>query len=276
VTERIKQPYVGVSGVVSPEIQATLELLAVETGLIDTGRALALGVKAVHKTQFLDVPNKYGNDWYPVGEESFNGALHHGAKSQHTIGVAQAYFDPQSVHSEEYRMSFLKRIIQRGKPWLEAIQFDMLPWHSDADVWDMVERTKECGISVIMQVHSHAMASLGAKATARVLARRSNLLDYVLFDASHGTGTKLDVIALEPFLAGAHEHLDLQQTGVAIAGGLDGVVIREDLPYLLNIFPNISWDAEGKLHPMIANGKRPLDLNSARAYLEASAEVILQ
>ena len=47
MNERIKQPYVGVSGVVSPEIQASLETIATEAGLAEKGRILALGVKAV-------------------------------------------------------------------------------------------------------------------------------------------------------------------------------------------------------------------------------------
>lgn len=60
------QPYVGVSGVVSPRQQSELEQMFVDSGLRSTGRRLQLGVKAVHKTQYLDTINKFGEAWYPT------------------------------------------------------------------------------------------------------------------------------------------------------------------------------------------------------------------
>lgn len=272
--DQIKQPYVGVSGVVSPEIESALEAMAIESGLPDRNRALALGVKAVHKTQFLDVENKYGPDWYPVGERSFKYALRHDNPNPDTIGVAQAYFDVKHVHDSEYRARFLGRIVQRGEPWLEAIQFDMLPWHSDGEMWGFLEDVKQQGVAVFLQAHSEAMRTLGPKGAVRILGQHAELLDYVLFDSSHGTGTRLDTSALEPFIAEAHEWLDLSQTGIAIAGGLNSEIVREDLPNLLSAYPNLSWDAEGQLHPENTDSKRPLDLDVTSAYLQASSTVL--
>lgn len=269
-----KQAYVGVSGVINPEIEASLESIAIECELPAKNRILALGVKAVHKTQFLDIENKYGSDWYPVGEESFKHALRHDNLNSNTIGVAQAYFDVEHVHDREYRAKFLSRIVQRGKPWLQAIQFDMLPWHSNDEMWSFLENVKQHGVAVFLQAHGEAMSTLGPQDTVLKLRQHSELLDYVLFDSSHGTGTRLDSSALEPFLVEAHEQFDLSQIGVAIAGGLNSEIVREDLPQLLSTFPNLSWDAEGQLHPENASGKRPLDLGVTEAYLRASSAIL--
>ncbi len=274
MVDRIKQPYVGVSGVVSPEVEASLESMAIKCGLPDRNRVLALGVKAVHKTQFLDVENKYGKDWYPVGKDSFQHALRHNNRNLGTIGVAQAYFDVDHVNDGEYRARFLGRIVQRGEPWLEAIQFDMLPWHSNNEMWDLLEEVKQHGLAVFLQAHGVAMSALGPKDSVRILGQHPELLDYVLFDSSHGTGTRIDSSALEPFIAEAHEQFDLSQTGIAIAGGLNSEIVREDLPQLLARYPNLSWDAEGQLHPKNENGKRPLDLNVTEDYLFASSAVL--
>lgn len=274
MTDRIKQPYVGVSGVVNPEIEVALENMALEMGLAEKNRVLALGVKAVHKTQFLDTENKYGPDWYPVGEDSFKNALRHDHPNTDNIGVAQAYFDVEHVHDSEYRARFLSRIVQRGEPWLEAVQFDMLPWHSNGDMWGLLEDAKQYGVAVFLQAHGTAMSMLGPKNSVRILGQHAELIDYVLFDSSHGTGTRLDTSALEPFIAEAHEQFDLSRTGIAIAGGLHSEIVREDLPQLLSTYPSLSWDAEGQLHPMNVDGKQPLDLDVTKAYLKASSDVL--
>jgi hypothetical protein len=274
MNERLKQPYVGVSGVVSSEIQASLEDIAAESGLHEKGRLLALGVKAVHKTQFLDIENKYGKEWYPVGEEAFNNALRHDNPNTNTIAVAQAYLDIEHVDSEEYREKFLGRIVERGQPWLQAIQFDMLPWHANRETLKFLERVKEQDVEVFLQAHKNAMDELGPDGVVRQLGHYAHIIDYLLFDSSHGTGQRLDTAALRPFVAEAYDKLNLSQTGIALAGGLHGTVVREDLPELVAQFPNLSWDAEGQLHPTNQDGKRPLDLAVVEDYLRASSEIL--
>lgn len=274
MAEIVKQPYVGVSGVTSPEVQATLEVTAEQVGLASKGRALALGVKAVHKTQFLDVENKYGKEWYPVGETAFTNALRHNKPNPATIAVAQTYLDVDYVGNKQYREWFLKRIVKRGQPWLQAIQFDMLPWHNNKDMWEFLENVKECDVEIFLQAHKNAMETLGPKGSVELLGEHAHLVDYVLFDSSHGTGTRLNVAALTPFIYEAHNQLDLTQTGIAIAGGLNGQIVREDLPQLVGEYPNLSWDAEGQLHPVNEHGKRPLDILKTRDYLQASADIL--
>lgn len=274
MSEVIKQSYVGVSGVVSPEMEASLESIANEVGLTNKGRAILLGVKATHKTQYLDTENKYGQEWYPVGESAFSHALRHGNRTTNTIAVAQAYFDLASVGSAEYRDRFLARIAERGQPWLQGIQFDMLPWHTNDDMWDFLEQVKQRNLAVLLQAHKPAMEALGPKGVITMIGRHAHLVDYVLFDSSHGTGTRLDTAALEPFVAESYSRLDMSQTGIAIAGGLNGQNVREDLPPLIAKYPYLSWDAEGQLHPIDSVGKRPLDIPTTQDYLQSSADIL--
>ena len=262
------------SGVTSPEMQESIERAHLRSGLANKERLLVLGVKAVHKTQFLDTENKYGKEWYPVGDD-FTGALRSDFPSPVTRYVAQAYFDVEHVADENYRKTFLKKINERGKPWIQGIQFDLLPWHTDDSMLPFLEHVKEStGLELFLQAHGDAMSELGPIGVMRRLGNTALLLDYLLFDASHGTGKRLDVASLEPFIAEAYEQTDENQTGIAIAGGLNAEVVAEDLPEIVDRYPHLSWDAEGQLHPVDSNGKRPLDLDAVEGYLKASSSIL--
>lgn len=273
-TER-PRPYVGVSGVVSPDMEARLEATAAEVGLFDRDRMLALGVKAVHKTQYLGVENKYGPEWYPVGEDDFRGALRVEERGPRTLAVAQTYLDIEHVADAGYRREFTSRIVRRGQPWLQGLQFDMLPWHADPQMLDFLQETKEAyGLAVLLQCHKSAMEELGPGGVTNRLATYAPYLDYLLFDASHGTGQRLDVTALDGFLDAAYSSQSLDAVGMAVAGGLDGITVQDDLPALVQKYPDLSWDAEGRLHPRNEEGKRPLDMATVREYLAASASIL--
>ncbi len=270
MTERPK-PYIGISGVVSPEQQH--QLVEQFTNLnLGNERRLALGVKAVHKTQFMDIENKYGREWYPVGEKAFASALE---PSADYLGVAQVCFDASFVHDAKYRDELVARIQRRGAGWLDAIQFDMLPWHDEPMMLEWVERVKsETGMQILLQAHGETMKMLGPDRTARMLGHHAHAVDYVLFDASHGKGVELSTTSLLPFLDAAYSSEALTGVGVSIAGGLNANVVRRHLPETLDRYPDVSWDAEGQLHPIDERGKRPIDMNAAEQYLAASQEVL--
>ena len=273
-TER-PNPYIGISGVVDSYQQYYVMDAFIYEGLDEPplDRRLALGVKAVHKTQFLDIENKYGRDWYPVGEEGFSQALD--GSGPPDLKVAQAYFDADYVHDEEYRDEFVQRIRARGKAWMNAIQFDMLPWHEDESMLPWLERLKdESGLTILLQAHGEAMSELGPEGVARKLDRYAHALDYILFDASHGKGVRMDTEALLPFLEAGYASGELSSVGMGVAGGLNARVVREDLPAIVERYPDVSWDAEGQLHPMRGDCTRPIDMSVAKKYLEASREVL--
>lgn len=268
------KPYVGVSGVVSPEQASDIQTVARASGLLDQNRRLALGVKAVHKTQFMDIENKYGQAWYPVGDFAFRTAVHDTREKSEAITVAQTYLDIEYVNNPGYREAFADRIFERGASWIDGIQFDMLPWHSDPAMLPFLETLKEKHDSLIfLQCHADAMENLGPKGAARALGRYA-CVDYVLFDASHGTGKRLDTDNLKRFLDAAYSEPSLSTTGIALAGGLNGLIVREELPKVVSDFPDVSWDAEGQLHPLNAHRARPLAMPLVHDYLHASQEVL--
>lgn len=269
-------PYVGVSGVVSQEQQRRLIDIAGISGL-NQRRRLLLGVKATHKTQYLDTPNKYGTNWYPVGEEAFTNALSGDTIS--TYNVAQLYLEQASIKADaRYPHEFIRKVAKRGATVLDALQFDMLPYHENPKLWShTIDNVRALDMGVIIQSHAPAM-SKGPKKAIEDLVKLSDYssLDFVLFDASHGTGKGMDVDTLRYFLEAGYNDSDLEARGTnfGIAGGLDEETVEIQLPSLLSDFPEVSWDAEGRLHDRAGDGR--LDLQRTRDYLFSSARVLAE
>ncbi len=273
------RPYVGISGLVECKQQFAYEDVRRSHEVL-CRRGLLMGVKAVHNTQWLDRPNKYGRNWYPVGHDEFRNALMDSdIFYEGEMGVAQMYLDPESIQRKpDYPEQFVDRVMARGERWLTHVQFDMLPFHDPASrEWgSVISRIRRRGYGVIMQCHGPAMAQ-GAEVALDQL-RRLPSLDYVLFDASHGTGKRLDAQALLPFLDAAYNDTELEARGTSfgLAGGLSAMVVEEELPPIVQEFPDISWDAEGRLHtPLDAQEHAGrLDDDAVRAYMDASARVL--
>jgi hypothetical protein len=275
-----QKPYVGISGVVSPDQQSYYEEVF-DDARLGSVRKLLLGVKAVHSTQWCDMPNKYGSNWYPVGADDFYHALWPKYVSNgDEMGVAQMYLDPTMIAQDPmYPRQFVDRVIERGEQWLTHIQFDMLPFHEPASGkwYELIEHIRNNGIGVIVQCHQPAMA-LGISSALAAL-RRLPPLDYVLFDASHGTGKRLDTEGLLPFLQAAYSDTDLmaQRTNFGIAGGLCGAIVDEDIPRVISSFPDISWDAEGRLHfpwEGDCDSRGLLNDQEVSRYLHASGRIV--
>lgn len=274
-TERPK-PYIGVSGVVEGQQYYFMDRFALHELERTDGkndRRIALGVKATHKTQFLDQQNKYGKEWYPVGEQQFANALD--ASGCDALRVAQTYLDPSQVHDPDYQHLFIQRITKRGKGWLNAVQFDMLPWHTDVDMLRFVEKVKqETNLEILLQAHGPAMQELGPSGISRRLGNYATAIDFILFDSSHGKGERMNPDALKPFLDEAYESDKLAATGIAVAGGLNADIVREVLPALIDRHPDLSWDAEGQLHHPEGSAHRGLDMQEVERYFEASSQIL--
>ncbi len=285
-------PYIGISGVNNLKHNTDPENTSMQYWLMDqftyagienkqnqpNQRQILLGVKAVHKTQYLDIENKYGHEWYPVGEQEFATALDEGgsrALGSRALKAAQIYFDPESVADAEYRKKFIKRICERGKSWLNTLQFDLLPWQQNDAMLPFIEEVKQhTNHTIILQAHGESMQQLGAENMAKKLGRYAHTLDYVLFDASHGKGVRLDPNALRPFLDKVYESKQLTSVGFGVAGGLSADVVRNELPALVNTYPDLSWDTEGKVHGIHEDGTLGFDPNAAKDYLEASSNIL--
>ena len=192
-----------------------------------------------------------------------------------SMRVVQAYAEPSLIASDPgYLNAFTTTAFNHTSSWLTHIQFDMLPWDTDPGrVLEEIEALASIGLGVILQAHGPAMRTLGPQGCARALSPFAPSLSHVLFDASHGTGKRLDAAALAPFLDAAASSQALAHVGLGVAGGLDVATVPSLAPLLVD-HPDLSWDAEGRLHPERPNGARPLDMDAVNAYLRASALVL--
>ena len=262
-------PYVGVSGVVSKEQQNTLRKTWDELGFSE--RRLAFGVKAVRKTQWLDVENKYGPEWYPVGEGIADALA---GDRNDEMRVAQVYLDEvESINAGEgdYDKRFIDKLMGRAGATLTAIQFDLLPWDTSgkSDLFRHIKNNYP-DTEILLQAHGRQMQQHGHKELVRRLNWYDGLIDRVLFDASHGTGKRLDVDYLLPFVQEAEDRTDL---GIGIAGGLNSAVLREELVTILKWYPDLSFDAEGQLHGNADSTSNALNMPVTVDYLRTAHEI---
>lgn len=260
-----RRPYVGVSGVSSP-YQANLILsVAHESGIVETHDVL-LGFKATDKTHMRGVENKYGADWYPVGENIGDVANDCFGGQPWIRPVAQVFLDDPA--DAEYRSAFTS-LLTRRCTGMKGIQYDLLPWHephlTDA-LTGYLAAVDDAGYDVYLQVHGPAM-TLGPAAAAKAFEPYAPYVDHLLFDSSHGTGAAMDVTRLAEFL----DAFARFGTGMGVAGGLGPDVPLADL---LAVHPDLSWDAESRLHPQRPDGSRRLDLGLVEDYLRTSATLI--
>lgn len=271
MTER-PRPYIGVSGIASPEKQ-TQTITAFESLGLTAKRGLLLGVKALHKCQWLDQPWKRDDQWDVVGEAAFRSALNSDSRS---LNIAQAYFDKNLVGDKRYRDAFLNSIYERGKPWIDGIQYDCLPWHENPDMLRFLHETKgrHPGTKVLLQCWKDTLERYSPKQLARLLGQHAEALDYLLFDTSHGKGEPFNPEYLIPYIEEAYANESLGTVGISLAGGIGNQESIEKVRTIIEEFPDTSYDAESNLHPRQADGSMPLDIETVRKYFDYSADAL--
>lgn len=274
-----REAYVGVSGIASPEQQSLLLENDIERRLANTGRLLALGIKATHKAQFDDVENKHGRYWYPVGDD-ISTALDSDIRD--TFNIAQVQLKSELVEADHsYPSIFFDKIHSRTSSVLDAIQINQLRYEQHPEQYAHVIRAMaSTGLQTIIQCHGYAMEAGPQQAMKSLHDLTGKMeVDYVLFDASHGRGEKLNPDVIKRFLETAYDDPCFSQKGTnfGIAGGLSAETIEPLLSELLQDFPDISWDAEGRLHDKIKNGGNgQLNIDRAKHYLEQSVDIAEQ
>jgi hypothetical protein len=295
-----KNPFIGVNGVVNYEsVQPNglvvhepqdlfLEKYAADAGLFDTGRHLALGVKATLATQWYDKPYKhdgkvYGSELYPVGEEQMANALKPKGRNPNIMGVAQINMGTLPLHrgNSKTREDYVDKVVRRSQRWIRAVQFDEMRWHENDDMLKLVADTKsmysEQDLKIILHCGKETMVELGEARVAQKLGQYAHAVDYVLFDMSHGMGKRFSPDVMDDFLDRAYSNGALDSIGFAVAGGLDADAVNEDLPWLLEKYKDLSWWASGyKLHPLNNARKRALQMDGAKEFLQASVDITRQ
>lgn len=117
----------------------------------------------------------------------------------------------------------------------------------------------------VLQVGHEAFSQKGNDLTQiyQAVLGYGGAIDHILLDMSGGRGLDLDHQKIGSLVS---EFSPISYLGVGVAGGLSPENVQQKLLDIVNQYPDISIDAEGKLQA--AHGG--LDLSEVRKYLEAS------
>ena len=248
----MKRAYVGVTGFMSSlEVANVLEGIDFEK----SGRLLMVGVLVSSKTM-QGIPNKWPGR-YPQVEEVKNIFL----DNKNCLNLV--HFNTKEPDS---LLDQLIEVTDIAGPHFDGFQLN-IAWPSPA----VLRKYKEArpGKTIVLQVGTNAFFQTSN--SPEILANKvcheySGLIDYLLLDPSGGVGQSFDPHIAREYL----ESLDLydHDFGIGVAGGLSASTLNLLEP-ILNDFPNVSIDAEGRLRTNIDN----LDIFATRNYLKKSLEL---
>lgn len=150
--------------------------------------------------------------------------------------------------------------------YVNAIQLDM--------VWPRVEMLEEflhCRpqAELILQVSSKAIEFAKGYWTEE-LDKYAGLVDYVLLDAGMGRGTTFDPTDILSQLE--YVSWDFTNDQIAVAGGL-GPDTYQNLKPILDEYPEVSCDAQGRLRPS-HNALDPLDMDLVEKYIKGICSLL--
>lgn len=287
--------YFGVSGLANRQQQEVIQQIALDNGINSGLTDLMVGVKATEKTQWLDMPNKYGTDWYPVGDElktSFGKIidfddLEATGRTGFIQPTVQMFFG-SLADDFSLAVQFTDKVLARSSGWTRyahngskaarvALQFDKFPWMNPTsnEYFEWLVNSREVS-EFIMQCHGDYMESYHPYEVVRRLGQIIELGATplrVLFDASHGTGKEMDPEILRPFIGAVVDSTASEGVGVVVAGGLCGENLEQFIPPLIDEFGMLSWDAEGMLHHKNGSNNGNFITEQLRRYIEVSAEI---
>lgn len=123
-------------------------------------------------------------------------------------------------------------------------------------------------IKLIVQIGSTAMAE--SSDWERDLAAYEGIADYILLDSGMGRGKTFDPSLMLHNVAIAMKYFDQDQ--IAVAGGL-GPETFLNLKPIVELYPEISCDAQGRLRPS-GNAKDPLDFNLVEQYITGICSIL--
>jgi small basic protein len=171
------------------------------------------------------------------------------------------------LHYVDYKgidiFSSLVTATKLAGPNLQAIQLDMV-WPDPGEIIAFREAYPD--IRIIIQINTKAFERIGEDPSELViaLAEYGDSVDYVLLDRSMGKGVAMDPKTMFPYL----RVLD-GLYGLVVAGGLGPNTFRLAKP-IVDVFPDVSLDAQGQLRPS-GSYYDPIDWDMAIRYFVESA-----
>lgn len=247
-------PYIGVTDFTSHE-QVLEAAAAIPTGV---NRRLHVGVMTSFKV-LNNIPTSSGWENIWLSREQMHDVL----RKDPTVFNVIHYAD----YDDQTNLLHLIAAIDRAGPGVEGLQLDML-W----PVPSMLSQFKAImpHIKLIQQVSSKAIEQSGD--WERDIAAYEGVVDYILLDAGMGRGITFDPTQTINMISTALKYFDQDQ--IAVAGGL-GPETYTNMKPILERWPNISCDAQGRLRPS-HNAKDPLNMEYVTKYISGVCSLLTQ
>jgi hypothetical protein len=150
---------------------------------------------------------------------------------------------------------------------VEAVQLNVA-WPHPNILEEFNTLTADHFVALILQIGQKAfdMVNNSPEQLANKLVEYKGVTDYILLDPSGGVGKKMEIPVIRDYLAAIRDKdLDIN---LGCAGGLCSGNLDELRP-LIEEFPDLSYDAEGRLR----NPDDTLNLDECVAYLKKGLEV---
>lgn len=225
------QPYIGVTGVTSPE-----ELTILDCFPFRHSRQLMIGVLACYRS-LRDLPFAGGwTAWQPLFPSRKD--LPHLLPADHRAANI-VHYCPESGQESALLHDML--LIHDLCPELHGFQINW-PWPEIRQL-DEYRMATDWSFRVILRVDGKAVEAAGKtpEKVAEQIYHYVGTVDDVLFDFSGGKGLPLNPRELLPYLSAVRDAgWDL---GLAVAGGLSADTL-DLLDPLLEVFPDLSFDAQ--------------------------------
>jgi len=229
----MRQVYVGITGFTSRnEVYSVSDSMMAE----DSNRLLMVGVLASKKT-LSGQKNKWPNRYPRVQDISGIFTQHEGVLNLIHYSTDNHHENPSFLIDELIHMS------QLGGPFFHGFQLN-ITWPSRGAIAEF--RKHVPNKVIVLQIGGKALRTINHSPKNLVfdLMKYENLIDYVLIDPSGGLGIPFDTERARAYLKAIHAaNLNL---GLGVAGGLSPTTLHLVEP-LLSDFPDLSWDAEGRL-----------------------------
>lgn len=247
-------PYIGITDFM--QFSQVEEMLKVFNAHKPRGsnRKLHVGVMMSHKT-LNNIPNEWQNAFPPKeviadifsSDEAYN-CLHY------------ADYDRDNTSSLQ---EYLLEAIGYGGEKIHALQLDMV-WPDPWRISDAVRRSGK-DIEIILQVGKNALEEIGddPQSVVQMLEAYEGVIHRVLLDKSMGRGVGMNALELIPLAHAIRERFP--NLGLVVAGGLGPKSVNLARP-VIEVFPDISIDAQSKLRPS-GSALDPVDWEMAGVYL---------
>jgi len=260
--EERPQPYIGISGVANQEQHERLFKIAISEKFNTIDYFLMIGVQATTKTQLLEIENKMGQMWHPVGQTIRDAAFED--ESGFTKPFIHCFFE-----GREDLGAGLAVVMKRTQNYSKGVQLNGLHW-LDEDYSQFLNKFRDAypNQDIILQANHRIMES-SPQEIVRALGRLP--VNYVLFDRSGGRGINLVSEYIRPYIDEVYQ--SQLNIGVSLAGGLEASNVEELIGPLFSEFPKLSCDAEGKLR-CGQEHKTILDLNACNAFIRVCKDMV--